>query len=174
MARRPSIPRSTPRPQPGVVPSIASQSRKMCELIHTRRSKLRQLILPRRSVNVGSRLSPWSISRAALPIRSRLGSSARARSRPRLLFGPHVAGRASRWRSAHLVEKAVCELCAPPRPRRCSFPPARSVEGRVSRTHCRSTTVRNCTRDEGGPFEAGSQVQVSSHRELLSSYWPRA
>ena len=34
--------------------------------------------------------------------------------------------------------------------------------------------VRNCTRDEGGPFEAGSQVQVSSHRELLSSsrdYW---
>jgi len=31
------------------------------------------------------------------------------------------------------------------------------------------TTVRNCTRDEGGPFEAGSQVQVSSHRELLSS-----
>ena len=32
-----------------------------------------------------------------------------------------------------------------------------------------STTVRNCTRDEGGPFEAGSQVQVSSHRKLLSS-----
>jgi hypothetical protein len=24
-------------------------------------------------------------------------------------------------------------------------------------------------RDEGGPFEAGSQVQVSSHRKLLSS-----
>jgi hypothetical protein len=24
----------------------------------------------------------------------------------------------------------------------------------VSRTHCLSTTVRNCTRDEGGPFEA--------------------
>ena len=88
--------------------------RRMCELIHTRRSKLRQLILPRRSVNVGSRLSPWSISRATLPIRSRLGSSAPARSRPRLLFGPHVAERASRWRSAHLVEKAVCELCAPP------------------------------------------------------------
>ena len=29
--------------------------------------------------------------------------------------------------------------------------------------------LRNCTRDEGGPFEAGSQVQLSSHRELLSS-----
>ena len=41
--------------------------------------------------------------------------------------------------------------------------------GRVSRTHRLSTTVRNCTRDEGGPFEAGSQVQVSSHRKLLSS-----
>ena len=31
------------------------------------------------------------------------------------------------------------------------------------------TTVRNCMRDEGGPFEAGSQVLVSSHRKLLSS-----
>ena len=31
------------------------------------------------------------------------------------------------------------------------------------------TTVRNCTRDEGGPFEIGSQVQVSSHRKLPSS-----
>ena len=29
--------------------------------------------------------------------------------------------------------------------------------------------MRNCTRDEGGPFEAGSQVQVSSHRELMCS-----
>src|SRR5882724_4544117 len=38
-----------------------------------------------------------------------------------------------------------------------------SAWGRVS------ATVRNCTRDEGGPFEAGSQVQVSSHRELRSS-----
>src|SRR5258708_6110301 len=44
-----------------------------------------------------------------------------------------------------------------------------SALGRVSRTHRQSTTLRNCTRDEGGPFEAGSQVQVSSHRELLSS-----
>jgi hypothetical protein len=29
--------------------------------------------------------------------------------------------------------------------------------------------MRNCTRDEGGPFEAGSQVLVSSHRKLPSS-----
>ena len=40
--------------------------------------------------------------------------------------------------------------------------------GRVSRTRRLRTTVRNCTRDEGGPFEAGGQVQVSSHRKLLS------
>jgi len=44
-----------------------------------------------------------------------------------------------------------------------------SALGRVSRAHRLSTTMRNCTRDEGGPFEAGNQVQVSSHRELLSS-----
>jgi hypothetical protein len=29
--------------------------------------------------------------------------------------------------------------------------------------------VRNCTRDEGGPFEVGNQVLVSSHRKPLSS-----
>jgi len=29
--------------------------------------------------------------------------------------------------------------------------------------------VRNCTRDEGGPFEVGNQVLISSHRELLLS-----
>src|SRR6266853_369508 len=32
-----------------------------------------------------------------------------------------------------------------------------------------STTVRNCTRDEGGPFEVGNQVLISSHSKLLSS-----
>jgi hypothetical protein len=31
------------------------------------------------------------------------------------------------------------------------------------------TAVRNCTRDEGGPFEVGNQVLTSSHRKLLSS-----
>ena len=37
---------------------------------------------------------------------------------------------------------------------------------------CRlSTTVRNCTRDEGGPFEVGNQVLISSHRKLL---WSKA
>ena len=48
-----------------------------------------------------------------------------------------------------------------------------SAMGRVSRTRRLRRTVRNCTRDEGGPFEAGSQVQVSSHRERSrpSSWW---
>jgi hypothetical protein len=31
------------------------------------------------------------------------------------------------------------------------------------------TAKRNCTRDEGGPFEFGNQVLISSHRKLLSS-----
>ena len=30
-------------------------------------------------------------------------------------------------------------------------------------------TVRNCTKDEGGPFEFRNQVLISSHRMLLSS-----
>jgi hypothetical protein len=29
--------------------------------------------------------------------------------------------------------------------------------------------VRNCTRDEGRPFEVGNQVLISSHRKLLLS-----
>jgi hypothetical protein len=29
--------------------------------------------------------------------------------------------------------------------------------------------MRNCTGDEGGPFEVGNQVLISSHRKLLSS-----
>jgi hypothetical protein len=31
------------------------------------------------------------------------------------------------------------------------------------------TAVRNCTGDEGWPFEFGDQVLISSHRKLLSS-----
>src|SRR5215467_15823137 len=29
--------------------------------------------------------------------------------------------------------------------------------------------MRNCTRDEGGPFEVGNQVLISNHRKLLRS-----
>ena len=32
-----------------------------------------------------------------------------------------------------------------------------------------SMAARNCTRDEGGPFEVGNQVLISSHRKLLLS-----
>src|SRR6185503_13135070 len=32
----------------------------------------------------------------------------------------------------------------------------------------RSRAMRNCTRDEGGPFGFGNQVLISSHRKLLS------
>jgi hypothetical protein len=41
--------------------------------------------------------------------------------------------------------------------------------GIVSRVTPVHTAVRNCTRDEGGPFEFGNQVLISSHRKLLSS-----
>ena len=44
-----------------------------------------------------------------------------------------------------------------------------SAYGIVSRVTPVHTAVRNCTRDEGGPFEVGNQVLIPSHRKLLSS-----
>ena len=44
-----------------------------------------------------------------------------------------------------------------------------SAHGIVSRVTPVHTAVRNCTRDEGGPFEVGNQVLISSHRKLLLS-----
>jgi hypothetical protein len=44
-----------------------------------------------------------------------------------------------------------------------------SAPGRVSRVSPVQTAMRNCTRDEGGPFEVGNQVLISSHRKLLLS-----
>jgi hypothetical protein len=41
--------------------------------------------------------------------------------------------------------------------------------GLVSRETPIHTAVRNCTRDEGGPFEVDNQVLISSHRKLLWS-----
>jgi hypothetical protein len=41
--------------------------------------------------------------------------------------------------------------------------------GIVSRVTPVHTALRNCTRDEGTPFEIGNQVLISSHRKLLSS-----
>src|SRR6266513_4941124 len=43
-----------------------------------------------------------------------------------------------------------------------------SALGLVSRASPVQTAVRNCTRDEGGPFGFGDQVPISSHRKLLS------
>ena len=44
-----------------------------------------------------------------------------------------------------------------------------SQMGLVSRVSPVQTAVRNCTRDEGGPFGFGNQVLISSHRKLLLS-----
>src|SRR4030081_335398 len=41
-----------------------------------------------------------------------------------------------------------------------------SEMGLVSRVSPVHTAVCNCTRDEGGPFEVGNQVLISSHRKL--------
>ena len=41
--------------------------------------------------------------------------------------------------------------------------------GLVSRVTPVHTALRNCTRDEGRPFEFGSQVLISSHCKLLLS-----
>ena len=45
----------------------------------------------------------------------------------------------------------------------------KSAIGRVSRVSPVHTARRNCTRDEGGPFEVGNQVLITSHRKLLLS-----
>jgi hypothetical protein len=44
-----------------------------------------------------------------------------------------------------------------------------SAKGLVSRASPVHTAMRNCTRDEGGPFGVGNQVPISSHRKLLRS-----
>jgi hypothetical protein len=46
-----------------------------------------------------------------------------------------------------------------------------SLMGLVSRVSPVHTAVCNCTRDEGGPFEVGNQLLISSHRKLL---WSKA
>ena len=45
--------------------------------------------------------------------------------------------------------------------------PLMSGMGRVSRAPHELSAARNCTRDEGGPFEFGDQEPISSHRKLL-------
>src|SRR5262245_11523761 len=45
----------------------------------------------------------------------------------------------------------------------------RTASGLVSRVSPVQTALRNCTRDEGRPFEIGNQVLISSHRKLLLS-----
>src|SRR5258708_38391356 len=49
------------------------------------------------------------------------------------------------------------------------FSRSMTASGRVSRVSPVQTAMRNCTRDEGGPFEVGNQVLISSHRKLLLS-----
>ncbi len=53
---------------------------------------------------------------------------------------------------------------------RCTQLSQQTVDmGLVSRVTPVHTAMRNCTGDEGWPFEVGNQVLISSHRKLLSS-----
>jgi hypothetical protein len=53
--------------------------------------------------------------------------------------------------------------------RSSNLEPPMSPLGLVSRVTPVHTALRNCTRDEGRPFEFGNQVLISSHRKLLWS-----
>src|SRR5882672_71709 len=73
--------------------------------------------------------------------------------------------------SLHVSEPDPSPRCHPPECltiQRSSIS-RRSGMGLVSRAWPVQTAMRNCTRDEGGPFEVGNQVLTSSHRKLLSS-----
>src|SRR6476659_11351096 len=59
--------------------------------------------------------------------------------------------------------------CASPASHRRKNRLLRSGWGLVSRVSPVQTALRNCTRDEGRPFEVGNQVLISSHRKLLLS-----
>ena len=63
----------------------------------------------------------------------------------------------------------ACPLC--PQLRVYCFSAVSEVMGLVSRASPVHTAMRNCTRDEGGSFEVGNQVLISSHRKLL---WAKA
>ena len=62
-----------------------------------------------------------------------------------------------------------------PGPKSCSsgacnlLPGQESGSGRVSRASPVHTVMRNCSRDEGGPFGFGDQEPIPSHRKLLRS-----
>ena len=91
-----------------------------------------------------------------------LGVAAVTRALRHDLGGCRLAGSGGRWwlranRRPPNTGAAGCRVRQAPNVRK----------GRVSRTHRLSTTVRNCTRDEGGPFEFGDQEPISSHRKLL-------
>ena len=48
-------------------------------------------------------------------------------------------------------------------------PLSMSASGLVSRVTPVQTAIRNCTGDEGRPFEVDNQVLISNHRKLLWS-----
>ncbi len=72
-----------------------------------------------------------------------------------------------RWPAHDAVQRGQVRL--PPESDREADSAGRSVPCLVSRVSPVHTAMRNCTRDEGRPFEVGNQVLISSHRKLLRS-----
>src|ERR1700736_2218535 len=93
---------------------------------------------------------------AAAPPR-RLMNLRRRISSPKLR-GQHCIGSNEHFDRAQIWHQNHCRSAQP-----------MSLMGLVSRVTPVHTAVRNCTRDEGRPFEVGNQVPISGHRKLLSS-----
>jgi two-component system, cell cycle response regulator DivK len=85
---------------------------------------------------------------------------------------PSRIARVSYWPKSVSSCRSVCAACSRRRGGRIALVFAAlhmSGYGIVSRVTPVHTAVRNCTRDEGRPFEVGNQVLISSHRKLLLS-----
>ena len=71
-----------------------------------------------------------------------------------------------RWPACR-IKDAIRFRCSRPAKKACEDASATSAERRSETV----LTVRNCTKDEGGPFEAGLQDQASNRLKLL---WSKA
>ncbi len=73
--------------------------------------------------------------------------------------------------TTHIVRAAIQRLQASLQGRRSVWRALTSGLGRVSRVSPVQTALRNCMRDEGGPFGFGDQELIPSYRKLL---WSKA
>jgi Protein of unknown function (DUF3225) len=110
----------------------------------------------------------WRIAAAHVSLMPASGSMLRD-IRPRLRRKPDQNGlsinQSARWQTCS-AGGPQGSMFADKHLRGCQGTSAIGLVSRVTPVH---TAMRNCTRDEGRPFEFGNQVLISSHRKLLSS-----